>query len=299
MKSTLTPILRSICRAMTAFCLISLFSGCSNLSSFLFFPHQGHYETPEALGVDYRPFHFESEGFLLINWLLLPANERDSNHKPKATILYLHGNGENISTHMRSIAWLTLHGYQVLLLDYRGYGESEGASTLRSSMLDIREAHRWVSVATEQPIILFGQSMGGALGITYAANYKNLQNETLRDFKAVISESAPANWPQVAREAMRKHWLTWLVQIPASLIESDYNAEDHIGSIDDIPVLLMHSKNDRIVDYGHLEQLRKRAQDADIDLSTYQTNGNHTQGLAYEQARERFLDFMDAALDKK
>lgn len=284
---------------MIAVGLITLLSGCSNLSSFLFFPHQGHYETPEALGVDYRPVQFESEVFLLSNWLLLPANKSDSNYKPKATILYLHGNGENISTHMRSVAWLTLHDYQVLLLDYRGYGKSEGASTLRSSMLDIREAHRWISTETEQPIIIFGQSMGGALGITYAANYKNLENQALRDFKAVISESAPANWPQVAREAMRKHWLTWLIQIPASLIESDYNAEDHIGSLDDIPVLLMHSKNDHIVDYEHLEQLREKAQDADVDLSTYQTNGNHTQGLAYEQARERFLDFIDAALAKK
>ena len=61
----------------------------------------------------------------------------------------------------------------------------------------------------------------------------------------------------------------------------------------------MHSKNDLIVDYEHLEQLREKAQDADVDLSTYQTNGNHTQGLAYEQARERFLSFIDAALNKK
>lgn len=299
MKSTLPTILCNIRSTLIAVSFITLLSGCSNLSSFLFFPHQGHYETPEVLGVDYRPIQLESEGFLLSNWLLLPANNGEPNQKPKATILYLHGNGENISTHMRSVAWLTLHGYQVFLLDYRGYGESEGASTLRSTMFDIRAAHRWISAETEQPILLFGQSMGGALGITYAANYKNLENEALRDFRAVISESSPANWPQAAREAMRKHWLTWIVQVPASLIESDYNAEDHIGSLNDLPVLLMHSKHDQIVDYRHFEQLREKAKSAGVNVTAYQTNGNHTQGLAYEQARARFLDFVDAVLGEK
>lgn len=274
--------------------LLASLSACSSLSGFLFYPHEGHYQTPERLGVNYETIRFESEGFQLESWLLLPQPDL----KPQGTILYLHGNGENISTHMNSVAWLTLEGYKVFLLDYRGYGNSEGASTLRSALYDIYQAHSWLSEQEDAPLFLFGQSMGGALAITYAANINALESNELMPFQALITESAPADWPQVAREAMRKHWLTWLIQIPASFIESKYNPEDHIDQLNNLPILLMHSKQDPIVSYEHLEQLLEAAKDANVDIETYQTLGGHTQGLAYEQARNRFIKFIESAAQK-
>lgn len=278
--------------ALFGFLIYSL-SACSSLSGFLFYPHEGHYQTPEKLGVDFQTVHFESEGFVLENWLLQPKPELTV----KGTVLYLHGNGENISTHMNSVAWLTLQGYQVFLLDYRGYGNSEGASTLRSALYDVYQAHSWLSSNTNGPIILFGQSMGGALAITYAANVDTLEDSSLQPIQALITESAPADWPQVAREAMRNHWLTWLIQIPASFIESKYNPEDHIEKLQNIPILLMHSRQDPIVSYEHFEQLIDAADKAGLNIQTYQTLGGHTQGLAYEQARHRFIEFIERGLD--
>ncbi|KZY61814.1 hypothetical protein A3742_00945 [Oleiphilus sp. HI0071] len=275
-------------RFTLAFALLASLSACSSLSGFLFFPHEGHYQTPEGLGVDYKTIHLDSEGFQLENWLLLPKEHV----APKGTVLYLHGNGENISTHMNSVAWLTLEGYKVFLLDYRGYGNSEGASTLRSALYDVFQAHLWLSKHEETPLFLFGQSMGGALAITYSANINELEKSELAPIRALITESSPADWPQVAREAMRNHWLTWLVQIPASFIESKYNPEDHIGQLAGLPILLMHSKQDPIVRYAHLEQLLTAADKAGVHIETYQTLGGHTQGLAYEQARKRFIEFI-------
>ncbi len=286
-------LIRKLTRLALCGLLISFLSACSSLSGFLFYPHEGHYQTPERLGVNYQTVHLESEGFKLENWLLEPKPELIV----KGTVLYLHGNGENISTHMNSVAWLTLQGYQVFLLDYRGYGHSEGASTLRSALYDIYQAHSWLSTNTSGPIVLFGQSMGGALAITYAANLDSLEDTNLTPIQALITESAPADWPQVAREAMRKHWLTWLIQIPASLIESKYNPEDHIDKLRDIPILLMHSQQDPIVSYEHFEQLVNAAEDAGLSIQTYQTLGGHTQGLAYEQARQRFLEFIERAIE--
>lgn len=274
---------------IAAVVLVSALSACSSLSGFLFYPHEGHYQTPERLNVDYQTIELDSEGYKLESWLLLPKPDLT----PKGTILYLHGNGENISTHMNSVAWLTLEGYRVFLLDYRGYGNSEGASTLRSALYDIYQAHAWLSRNETAPLFLFGQSMGGALAITYAANINALQDESLEPFHALISESAPADWPQVAREAMRKHWLTWLVQIPASFIESKYNPEEHIDQLTGIPILLMHSKQDPIVSFDHFEQLIDAAAKANVNVETYQTLGGHTQGLAYEQARRHFIQFIE------
>lgn len=286
-------LIRLSLQVILAATLVGSFSACSSLSGFLFYPHEGHYQTPEGLGVDYETIRFESEGFELENWLLLPK----SGTEQKGTVLYLHGNGENISTHMNSVAWLTLEGYKVFLLDYRGYGNSEGASTLRSALYDVHQAHLWLSKHEELPLFLFGQSMGGALAITYAANIDNVQEEDLKPIQALVAESAPADWPQVAREAMRNHWLTWLIQIPASFIESKYNPEEHIGQLTNIPILLMHSKQDPIVSYGHYEQLLAAAEEADVHVETYQTLGGHTQGLAYEQARKRFIEFIEKAVN--
>lgn len=277
--------------------LMSLLVGCSNLSSFLFFPHQGHYQTPDNLGVDYQTVELQSEQETLVSWRIMPSKDMPK----KGCILFLHGNGENISTHVNSVAWLSLHGYEVFLLDYRGYGYSSGQSTLRSSMHDINAAHQWLSNANCSPLFLLGQSMGGALAITYAANYQhassslttsNASNQLI-PFTAISTESAPADWPQVAREAMRKHWLTWLLQLPAFLIESDYNPERHIDNLVDTPILLMHSKQDTVVSFDHFEQLKEKAKNADLDIETYQTLGGHIQGFSYPKTRQALLDFFE------
>ena len=276
---------------ITALFILAM-SGCSNLSSFLFYPHKGHYQTPDALDLAYERIVLNSEGYALENWLV------KSQQAARATILYLHGNGENMSTHINSVAWLTNHQFDVFLLDYRGYGKSGGESTLRSALFDINQAHLWLSTQTDKPLVILGQSMGGALGIAYTGIIGDYAQEGRREFSALISESAPASWPQVAREAMRKHWLTWLIQAPASLIESDYDAEAHIANIQRMPVLLMHSKGDSIVDFKHYEQLAAAMTRPNYSPALHETTGGHTQGFADERTRAVFLDFVNNALTR-
>ena len=60
--------------------------------------------------------------------------------KSRGTILQLHGNAENISTHVNSVLWLALEGYDVFNFDYRGYGKSEGSPTLDGVHIDARAA---------------------------------------------------------------------------------------------------------------------------------------------------------------
>jgi len=286
-------------RSTLAIIGLSFLSGCSNLSSFLFFPHQGHYQTPDKLGLEYQTIELKSEHETLVNWYIEPKTSAPD----KGCILFLHGNGENISTHINSVAWLSLEGYKLFLLDYRGYGYSSGDSTLRSAMYDIYAAHNWLSQQDCGALFLLGQSMGGALAITYAANYQTQimgskaaaveSPSPLVPFSAITTESAPANWPQIAREAMRNHWLTWALQLPASLIESDYNPEKHIKNLKGLPILLMHSKHDKVVGHDHFKQLENEAKKAGITVNTYQTLGGHIYGFAYPQARQFYLNFLN------
>ncbi|WP_410963020.1 alpha/beta hydrolase, partial [Salmonella sp. SAL04292] len=90
----------------------------------------------------------------------------------KGTVLYLHGNGGNLSWHLGGTWWLPAEGYQVLMLDYRGYGQSEGQPGLPEVYRDIDAAFAWLDQAPEvkgTERVLLGQSLGGALAIHYLA----------------------------------------------------------------------------------------------------------------------------------
>ena len=255
-------------------------SACSNLTGLLFYPDTHYYQQPEDLGVQASRIMIETEdGEQLANWYL------NNVENAKASILFLHGNGENISTHINSVAWLTEHGYKVFLLDYRGYGHSTGTSTLASALSDIEDAHQWLSTHESLPLIVFGQSLGGALAITYTANAR----PELSPIRTLVTESAPASWPQIAREAMRSNPLTWLLQIPAFLLPGQHDAEKHIRQINDIPVLLMHSPQDEVVPYHHSQQLLDQGTS---QVRFIQTQGGHIAGFAKEDIRNKFLNFI-------
>ena len=84
----------------------------------------------------------------------------------RGTILFLHGNAENVSTHIGSVAWLPAEGFNVFLIDYRGYGLSEGVPTLDG-------LHRDVEAAIAKVFTLEG-SMKSALRFSVRASAARL-----------------------------------------------------------------------------------------------------------------------------
>jgi hypothetical protein len=48
--------------------------------------------------------------------MVLPAE------KAAGSILVLHGNAQNLSTHVNSVLWLVKEGYNLFIIDYHGYG---------------------------------------------------------------------------------------------------------------------------------------------------------------------------------
>ena len=92
-------------RRIVVLLLCTLAAGCTSL---LFYPTADHVMTPDVIGLDYRDVTFTaSDGTQLHGWFL-PAAE-----KPSGTIVFVHGNAENISTHIASVAWLPAEGFNV------------------------------------------------------------------------------------------------------------------------------------------------------------------------------------------
>ncbi|MCF5508246.1 alpha/beta hydrolase, partial [Pseudomonas sp. PA-3-6H] len=228
-------------RILGILCLLLTLNGCSSL---LFYPEPGLPFTPEKAHLPYRDVTLTTADGVKLHAWWLPA-------KPgvplKGTVLHLHGNGGNLAWHLGGSWWLPEQGYQVLLLDYRGYGLSEGKPSLPAIYQDIDAAFSWIDKAPEtqgQPLIILGQSLGGALAVNYLAAHPERQSQ----LKALVLDGVPASYRDVGQFALSTSWLTWPLQVPLSwLVPDGDSAIKAMPGLTGVPKLLFHSLDDPIV----------------------------------------------------
>jgi hypothetical protein len=97
------------------------------------------------------------------------------NPQAKYTILYSHGNAEDIGENIEFFEEWQRRGFNVLGYDYQGYGTSEGRSSEQSAYADEEAAFRFLTDEKKirpERIIAVGQSVGGAMAIDLASKHK-------------------------------------------------------------------------------------------------------------------------------
>ncbi|MFZ0156370.1 alpha/beta hydrolase [Pseudomonas sp.] len=263
--------------------LLSL-GGCSSL---LFYPEPGQPFTPEKAKLEYRDVTLTAaDGTRLHGWWL-PAK---AGVEVKGTVLHLHGNGGNLAWHLGGSWWLPKQGYQVLLLDYRGYGLSQGNPALPEVYQDIGAALDWLDQAPEvqgKPQVLLGQSLGGAMAIHYLAQHP----QQAKRFKALVFDGVPASYRQVGRFALSTSWLTWPFQVPLSWLVPDGDSAIYsIAQIKTPPKLFFHSIDDPIVPLINGLQLYQAAPPPRV---LQLTRGGHVQTFADKTWRQVMLRFLE------
>ena len=273
-------------RLLLAICLISLsLVGCSNA---FFLPYHGHVQTPERLGLAYEDVYFNaSEGTHLHGWFL-PAQG-----KAHGTILFLHGNAENISTHIMSVRWLPQRGFNVFLLDYRGYGTSTGKPTLAGVQDDVDSALKMLIARPDvdaSRIVVFGQSLGGAIAI-----YNVAHSPYRRHIRALVVESAFSSHRRITREKLGDFWLTWPLQWPLSWTVSDeYSPSRAVADVGPIPLLIIHGDRDPIVPPHHAQRLFDLAREPKAVWTV--PGGGHIQAFQKYEYRDRFVAYLTEIL---
>ncbi len=255
------------------FVLVSL-TGCT---SFLFQPQRPTYATPDMLEVLYEDIFTEaSDNLRLHGWKLLAENNTEG------SVLYFHGNAENISTHFTNIFWLTKQGFDVYLFDYRGYGRSEGTAQLDAiiSDIDIMIGYVVKQIPENEKLAVVGHSLGGALAIYGVAktSYKDR-------IKLLLTVESFADYRDVTQDVLSLSWLTWLFQWPLSFtVDNSYRPADVVAEVAPVPLVIMHSKQDRIIPFYHAEALYAAAgQPKKLQLIT----GSHN--LVFNEAENRRL----------
>jgi len=235
-------VLKRIGRGLSLVLLSLTMTGCTSL---FFYPMEDWVQNPARQGLAYEDVVLIHEDGLRIHGWWLPAKG-----EVQGTVYFLHGNAQNISTHMMNVAWLPDAGYQVFMLDYRGYGLSEGEPSLPEVFSDIRLGLNWLHNSGrlgEAPLIVFGQSLGGAMGVKVLAEEGNPER-----VDCVLLEAVFSGYPQITRDAMSQSWLLWPFQWPvAALMPDQWNPEDYIGKLAGTPLFLMHSSEDQIVPLKH------------------------------------------------
>ncbi len=225
--------------------VVSVFSGCTSL---VFRPDGNVYATPADFNLRYEPVTFAShDGTQLSGWWIEPECKR------RGTVVVVHGNAENMSSHFAGFVWLIQAGYEVFIFDYRGYGSSEGDPEFDGALHDVESAIGYVLNRRSGSLSVIGQSLGGALLIDALARM-----QTSRIRLAVI-DSAFASLPEAGSDVLSRSALTWLFQWSAYLLlDGSYDPIDRVGKLT-VPKLFIAGTDDSIVSPNHSWRLSDAA----------------------------------------
>lgn len=164
--------------ALAALLLVAYASVCAydiwdNQRESIFEPEAALQTNPARLGVPFEELRIPSgsgaeRGDLYAWWI--PAAESNA-----PTVLYLHGSSRNISYNLESTLRYRELGYNLLLVDYRGYGKSTGGKPSETKVYEDAEA-AWQYLLKQrgvkpQQAFIYGLSLGGAIAVDLAVHH--------------------------------------------------------------------------------------------------------------------------------
>ena len=157
------------------------------------------------------------------------------------TILYFHGNAGNLAGRIDNIGFLRRLPANVLAVDYRGYGKSQGRPTEAGVYRDAEAAYDYlVKERSVKPagILILGQSLGSAVAVDLASK---------RPVAGLILE---AGFPSARRVAQEATWIPGL----GYLLRSKFDSAAKLKSIR-VPVLVAHCWQDPVIPFKLGEEL--------------------------------------------
>lgn len=160
--------------------------------SIVYLPTREWVKTPKDAGLAFDDFRLTVErasgASETINAWWLPAAASGGAPPNGMSVLFLHGNARNMGAagNADKIIALARTGFNVMTLDYRGYGKSDGDAPYEAALYEdanaaLDEFMRRVPDATKR--ILHGHSLGGAVAI-------ELASKRAREFSAAFIEAS-------------------------------------------------------------------------------------------------------------
>lgn len=241
---------------------------------FIFFPTGPLLSAPSEWGMDFEDVYFTTSDGVKLNAWLIGAGEC------APMVLWFHGNAGNIADRIDNARLLFERGLSLFMVDYRGYGRSEGRPSEKGINEDGQAAYDYLlsrGFAADN-LVVFGRSLGSTVAV-----YVTSRNKCA----GVILESAFTNMADMAK----RHFPV----LPGmGGFKLKFPCIDRVGSID-APILFIHGNEDEIVPY---ELGRKLFEAASKDKKFYTIEGSHHNDTYYVGGKEYFDKFEEFVRDK-
>jgi uncharacterized protein len=237
------PLVRSAGRALlaaTAILVLGLGAAILFLDSFIFYPERsGDWEARRRSRFRIEEVELgTSDGERLVSWFMRVE-------KPRATVLFFHGNAGNLTHRLDVLETLAEIGLDAFVLGYRGYGRSTGKPGEAGVYLDAEAAYAHLTgsagVAPDR-LMLLGESLGCAVAIDLAAR---------KPCAGMVLQSPFLSIAEMATQVIPLPPLRWIV--PRKF--------DNLGKISKVaaPKLFLAARRDEVVPFGQTRRLFEAA----------------------------------------
>lgn len=205
-------------------------------------------------------------------------------HGPSVgTIVYCHGNHANLTHHVRFVQWLPARGFNLLMFDYRGYGQSEGHPTRQGTVDDTLAAIDHALARDPTRTVVFGHSLGGALAVVAVAQRPAVRALAVESTFSSYRRMAECTAPGFA------FLVPWLVS-------DGLDPLDVVADLSPRPLLVIHGTEDHIAPFELGRELFAEAAEPKT-FKIVQSGGHATPWLLEREAFETELtSFFSAAL---
>lgn len=249
-------------------------------NNLIFLPSSDLIVTPEKAGLQAEDIRIQTEDGERLHGWFFPHDESEY------VVILSHGNAGNISGRIDIAKLLSEVGISVVLYDYRGYGQSSGKPDEEGFYRDVEAVVNYLKERkgySERQMIMYGRSLGGAVA-SYAATRFEVSglvlDSTFKNLKAMVGDLYPF--------------------VPSSLAKYEFPTEKYLQQISAIPVMIMHSPNDSIVDISHGKHLYGIAKEPKrfVELRGGHNDNFHASADIYIQNWKEFLKTVDQKRSK-
>ena len=203
-----------------------------------------------------------------INAIILKPNE-----KVKATIFYFHGAGGNVTNYALLLTPLLKDNFQIVLVDFRGYGKSTGKPLHKNIANDGEKIFNLLSNKVglkDTKKIIYGASIGTQIATLLAKNHQD-------EISGLVLEGAMMSFGDIAAVYAPEYKF----YLENSFV-SPYSAKEDIKQITKIPKLFIHSKEDTDVPFAQGMTVFTNASEPKEFI---EFSGEHLMALKYESGK--------------
>lgn len=252
----------------------------TSCSFIIYQPDKYLHAHPNQFQTKFESFTFNSLDGTKLSGMKLFAKSGKAKH----LLIYFHGNAQNLTAHFMNTIWMMNHDYDVIIFDYRGYGLSEGEpepqGVYEDALTFLNYSYEEFKKNNYEKFVVYGQSLGGSILMRALENFKDREKIHL-----LVLDSTFLSPREVAREK---------TFFPLSLIiTNSYTADPKLIHLT-MPVLLIHSRLDHVIDYSLGQMLSSKIKNAKKKDFWTLENATHGDVFYVEERRYQklFLDYV-------